>query len=281
MVIFDRLTINIGTNMKISLVQFAPELFNRDKNRNYVVANIKNDKSDIIVFPELSFSGYYFLNRAESAENAYDFDSEEMNLFKQLASDMNKIIVIGFAEKSGDKIFNSAALLFPDKKFNCVYRKTHLFYKEYIAFDKGDTGFFNVYYPEFDINIGTMICYDWRFPESARCLGLQGADLIVCPSNLVTPLWPKVMPARAIENKTYFAVANRYGIETRNDETLVFNGRSAIYDFNGDTLAQADAEGDSKIVAEFFPERTRDKSFNPVNHIFKDRLPNMYEIICK
>ncbi len=265
--------------MKISLIQFAPQLFNREYNHNYIINSIKNDNSDIIVFPELALSGYYFLNREESLANAYDFNCDEMNAFKYLAEQLNKIIVIGFVEKSGEKVFNSAGLFFPDSSFNCVYRKTHLFYKEHNAFDRGDTGFFNVKYPDMDINIGAMICYDWRFPEAARCLGLLGADLIVCPSNLVTPLWPKVMPARAIENKVYLAVANRYGTETRDGETLLFNGKSALYDFYGNELCQAAPEGDAAIATDIFPEKTREKSFNPINHIFKDRIPEKYSVL--
>lgn len=265
--------------MQISLVQFAPTLFNREINSEYIVERIKNSQSDIIVFPELALSGYFFLDRNESTANALDINSDEMSIFKNLARDLNKIITIGFAEKSNNNIFNSAAMFFPDSSFNKVYRKTHLFYKEYLAFDKGDSGFFVVNYPDFNINIGTMICYDWRFPEAARCLGILGADLILCPSNLVTPLWPKVMPARAIENKTYLAVANRWGTETRNDEELLFNGQSAIYDFYGSVLDSAAVSGDSVVTAEIFPEKTRDKSFNSVNHIFNDRLPNMYQAL--
>lgn len=267
--------------MLISAVQFAPEFFNKEFNIEYVKKCLSEIKSDIIVFPELSLSGYFFLNRDEASANAIDFESEELDFLREDAQDNNRMIIIGFAESKGNKIFNSAGLFFPDKTLNCVYRKTHLFYKEIYAFDRGDTGFFVVSFPDKDIRIGTMICYDWRFPEAARCLGLDGADLIACPSNLVTPLWNKVMPARAIENKVYLAVANRIGIEKRNDETLLFNGRSSIYDYNGDTLAEAPSDSAKIITAEIYPERTRDKSFNLINDINKDRLPDMYKQIMK
>ena len=155
-------------------------------------------------------------------------------------------------------------------------RKTHLFYKEHFVFSKGNTGFFVVYDKKNQINIGTMICYDWRFPESSRTLGLKGADLIVCPSNLITDLWHKVMPARAIENKVYLAVANRTGIEKSGDEELLFKGESGIWDYKGKIMAKASAEKDEILFAEIFPERTRNKSFNEYNDIFKDRRPEYY-----
>lgn len=262
--------------MKISTVQFAPKLFNLESNLDYILLKAKSIESDIIVFPELATSGYYFINREECQSMALRIDSEELRAFRDLAVDSNKILILGFAEEAERGLFNSAALFFPDNKLNHVYRKTHLFYKEYEVFEPGDTGFSVVRYPDFDISIGTMICYDWRFPEAARSLGLQSADLIVCPSNLVTPLWSRVMPARAIENKCYLAVANRIGTETRNDEQLLFNGRSTIYHYYGDELASSGADEEIVITAEIRPSATRDKSFNPINDINKDRRPEMY-----
>jgi predicted amidohydrolase len=121
-----------------------------------------------------------------------------------------------------------------------------------------------------------MICYDWRFPEAARTLALQGADLIACPANLVTTLSGKVFPARAIENKVYVAVANRIGEECLGEETLLFRGESAIYDYVGERMAQASFGNEEILYAEIDPQSTRKKSFNSVNDIFKDRRPDMY-----
>jgi predicted amidohydrolase len=104
-----------------------------------------------------------------------------------------------------------------------------------------------------------MICYDWRFPEAARTLGFKGADLIVCPSNLVTKIWHLAMPARSIENKVYLAVSNRFGNEVRNNENLLFNGMSAIWDFNGSLLQAANKEGDEILKCSINPEYTRNK----------------------
>ena len=84
------------------------------------------------------------------------------------------------------------------------------------------------------------------------------------------------MSARALENKVYMAVSNRIGTDTVADETLEFNGESAIYSYNGSYLAKASNSSEEVITATIHPEKTRDKSFNEYNDIFKDRRPKFY-----
>ena len=156
-----------------------------------------------------------------------------------------------------------------------LYRKTHLFYKERFVFEEGNTGFPVIEYN--GLKLGTMICYDWRFPEAARTLALKGADLIVCPSNLVTGVWQNVMSSRALENKVYIAVSNKIGIESGENDMLTFNGESAIYSYDGSYLAKASKDKEEVITAEIYPAETRDKSFNEINDIFNDRRPEFYK----
>jgi len=262
--------------MKISTVQFCPKLGQKQENIKKIYTYIDSIDSDIIVFPELSTSGYFYTDKQELAELAETSDGPMATALQAKASDQNKIIIVGFPEKDGDDIYNSSVILFPDPALKAVYRKTHLFYKEKFVFTPGDSGFFVTEDSARDIKIGMMICYDWRFPEATRSLALAGADLIVCPSNLVTNVWHKVMPARALENKVYLAVANRIGTESKGEEELFFNGESAIYSYNGAVLCKAAVEDEKVISADIDPKRTRDKSFNPVNDIFKDRRPELY-----
>jgi predicted amidohydrolase len=262
--------------MLLSLVQFNPIFGEVETNSSKMKEYIKNTKSDIIVFPELCTSGYDFNDETEVKKYGFKFNSDFINTFAALAQDLNKIIIFGFPEISDDKTYNSCALLFPDKSYNCVYRKTHLFFRERFCFNETDLGFFVIDYKPFDIKIGPMICYDWRFPEAARTLALKGADLMVCPANLVTNVWHISTPSRALENKVYFAVANRTGIENRNGNELIFNGASKIYSFNGTILADCDTNSECEIVAEIEPQKTRNKSFNEFNDIFKDRRPQFY-----
>ncbi len=263
-------------SVRLSVVQFQPILGDKVSNIERLLGYCRTIDSDVIVFPELSTTGYFFQSRQETSSLAEACKGETVTIIQEIASASNKIIVFGYVESDDDKIYNSAAVVFPDYSKTRSYRKTHLFYKERFCFDPGNTGFFVIEDEQKNIRIGTMICYDWRFPEASRTLGLLGADLIVCPSNLVTNIWTKVMPARAIENKVYLAVANRTGLEEANDETVLFNGLSGIWSYKGDNIASAQAAEDCILTAIIEPERTRDKSFNAFNNIFADRRPEMY-----
>ncbi|NLO20022.1 MAG: carbon-nitrogen hydrolase [Ignavibacteria bacterium] len=260
----------------ISIVQFCPKLFDKKSNINKIEQFIEADKSDLIVFPELATTGYSFITAKEAEEHSDEFNGKIMKRFQEMATRKNKIIVLGFAEKFRTEFYNSAAILFPEKEYSACYRKTHLFYRERFCFSEGNTGFFVVDYKPFDLKLGTMICYDWRFPEAARTLGIKGADIIACPSNLVTNIWHLAMPARAIENKVFLAVANRYGTEEREGQELFFNGDSALWSYNGTLLAVAQKEGDEVLKSSIDPKLTRNKAFNEYNDIFKDRRSNYY-----
>jgi 5-aminopentanamidase len=262
--------------MKLSVIQFQPIFGNLQINAEKIFAYSKNIESNILVFPELAFSGYDFKSREEALSLSEEFSKGYTSELQNIASDLNKIICVGFAERIGSKLFNSSALIFPNEEYSTTYHKVHLFYRERFVFDETQKGFFVINYPDFDINIGPMICYDWRFPEAARTLALEGADLILCPSNLVTKVWHIATPARALENKVYFAVANRTGTENRNGADLEFNGGSVIHSFNGTDLAKASYSGEEVITAEIFPAETRNKSFNEYNDIFTDRRPQFY-----
>jgi 5-aminopentanamidase len=262
--------------MQISIKQFNPIFGEQGINFLSIIDSIRKIPSQIILFPELSLSGYDFHDREEAHKYALSPDSSMLKEFEYLAKVENKILCIGFAEKSGDSIYNSAGLFFPDSAYNYIYRKTHLFYKERFIFDETDRGFFVVDYKPWDVKIGTMICYDWRFPESARTLALMGADIILCPSNLVTDVWHIAMPARALENKVYLAVANRIGEENRNGVNLSFKGSSAIYGYNGEVLSLAGKDTDEVLSTQIQQEKTRGKSFNEINNIFSDRRPKWY-----
>ncbi len=262
--------------MKIQVAQFCPRLLDKTYNIEKINNIISDSDADIIVLPELATTGYFFTSREEVEKYAETTEEGTYTKWQQIAKEKDIIIVAGFAEKAGDKLFNSAAVIFPDEEYSSVYRKTHLFYKERFCFDKGDTGFEVIDYEPKDLRLGTMICYDWRFPEAARTLALKGADLIVSPSNLVTDVWHISTPSRALENKVYFAVANRVGTEKREDEELYFNGKSAIYSYNGQLMSKAEETTEEVIFAEINPLSTRNKSFNEYNDIFKDRESELY-----
>jgi predicted amidohydrolase len=267
--------------LTLAVVQFTPRFGEKEKNLSRMHDLVAKITADIIVFPELCTTGYFFLAREEVAQVAETGSGQSGKFFRDLAQNKKAIVVAGFAERHLDKFFNACLIVVPEVKNPYVYRKTHLFYKEKDCFDPGNTGFFVVKDKQRNIAIGPMICYDWRFPESARALTLLGADLIVCPSNLITDAWRRVMPARALENNVYLAVANRAGLEKRKNEALRFKGNSAIYDYSGRELKKAGKKKDDVLLAEIYPAKTRDKSFNPINNILTDRQPQHYTVLTK
>ncbi len=265
--------------LTLAVVQFTPQFGKKQRNLARMQQLVADVTADIIVFPELCTTGYFFQTRDEVAAVAEPATGPAGDFFRRLALERRAIVVAGFAERTDDNLYNSCLVIVPEVARPYVYRKTHLFYKEKICFDPGDTGFFVVRDTRRDVNVGAMICYDWRFPEAARVLMLKGADVIVCPANLVTTAWQKVMPARAIENNVYLALANRSGREKRQDEQLTFQGKSAIYDLSGRALKTAAASGDEVLCCAIDPRRARDKSFNALNDIVSDRRPQHYKAL--
>ncbi|MDW8074271.1 MAG: nitrilase-related carbon-nitrogen hydrolase [Bacteroidota bacterium] len=263
--------------MQIAVVQMQPQYGNIHANVNRVCELLSRADAAVVVFPELALSGYFFTDREQLRNVALELNSPALQTIEQVATAQRKVAIVGFPEQAGERIYNSA-VLYDGCGGSYIYRKTHLFYRERLVFDEGDTGFFVIAIDWLDVRIGMMICYDWRFPEAARTLALQGADVIVCPSNLVTHVWRMAMPVRALENKVYVAVANRIGKETQGEETLEFNGHSAIYGYNGTLLAELPSDTEGIAVASIEPALTRSKSFNQFNDIFADRRPWAYRL---
>jgi 5-aminopentanamidase len=267
--------------IRVATVQFTPVLGDRRANLEAIGKLLDPVEADVIILPELCTSGYYFVSKEELALLAEAPGGVACAFFQRLADAKQAIIVAGMPEAAAGRFYNSVFVFRPGVAEPVVYRKAHLFYKERFVFEPGDTAFPVIRDERLDVSIGIMLCYDWRFPEVSRVLALDGADIIACPSNLVTDAWRKVMPARAIENKVFVAVANRAGSETKEGETLDFKGCSALYDPFGEPVAQAAPSGDAVLVAEIDPRICRDKRFNAVNDIFADRRPELYGAICR
>jgi predicted amidohydrolase len=267
--------------IRLATIQFTPRLGERQANLDAIARLLDPLEAEIIVLPELCTSGYFFVSREALAPLAEAPGGVACAFFQRLADAKRAIIIAGMPEVAEGRFYNSVFVFRPGLPEPLVYRKAHLFYKERFVFEPGDTAFPVIRDERLDISIGIMLCYDWRFPEVSRALALGGAELIACPSNLVTDAWRKVMPARAIENKLYVAVANRCGTETNGGETLLFKGCSAVYDPFGEAAALAGAGGDAVLLAEIDPRICRDKSFNEFNDIFADRRPELYAAICR
>jgi predicted amidohydrolase len=121
-----------------------------------------------------------------------------------------------------------------------------------------------------------MICFDWVFPETARCLALEGAQIIAHPSNLVLEWCQRAMFARSVENRVFTVTANRIGTEDRAGRKLTFTGASQIVSPSGEYLVRAPGTEEHVAVAELDPAEADDKHVTELNDLWQDRRPELY-----
>jgi predicted amidohydrolase len=262
---------------KVGFFQFYPAFGEVAANLKYVLTALQQVRADVIVLPELAFTGYYFKDREELARLAENpRSSAAVESLVSFCKERQLHLVAGFAEKAADKIFNSALLIGPDG-LRHIYRKLHLFNTEVAYFDPGDTPLEVISVN--GVNLGLMICFDWIFPEVARSLTLMGADILCQPANLVLSFCQKVMISRSIENGVYTVTANRYGAEERPHGALTFTGQSQITDPKGNLLGQADPAGDSLVIVDIDPQQARQKHITARNDLLSDRRPEFYQLL--
>ncbi len=264
-------------NITVAAYQFTPDFLQPDRNLERIAAAIRSEDADFHVIPELSATGYFFANRDEALAYSETRNGRFCTTMRGLAAERQSVVIAGFAEREGDLLYNSAVIALPDGNAH-IYRKIHLFAEEKIIFEPGNTGFFVLEYH--GIQFGTMICYDWRFPESVRSLALKGAQIVFHPSNLVAlpGMWGPVMQTRSLENKIFTVTANRTGTEYRGGDSLVFHGCSQITNVNGTVISRSDETTEGWITAVIDPEKALNKSFSKWNDIFADRRPETYEL---
>lgn len=265
--------------MKIGFVQFRPIFGDAESNIKTIEKLVAPVEADLLVLPELATTGYTFISREELYRLAETFDtSENLSRLQTLASHRSCALVVGFAEKSGENIFNSAALLKPDGSRE-LYRKIHLFGSEKKFFQPGESPF--EVYEYKGVKIGIIICFDWIFPESVRILALKGAQIICQPANLVLQWCQKAMAIRSIENRVFTITANRYGSEDRGEYSFLFTGKSQITSPSGDVLVYAPKESDDVKTVEIEPSEALNKRITTDNDLFYDRRHDFYKEITE
>lgn len=263
--------------MRIALLQTSPQRGEKEKNLAEIIEQVESLDADIVVLPELCTTGYFFLDRDELVPMAEEAGSGHLyTCLREVADRKSFAVIAGYTEIDPvrGRLYNSSVAILPGGGFH-NYRKSHLFYRESEIFSYGDTGFGTFDY--LGVRCGMMICYDWRFPEAARSLALQGAELILHPSNLVSSrsVWRPAMITRALENGVAIVTANRVGSETVGTETLTFTGGSMILGTRGEVLAEAGGEP-TALTVDLTPESNRSRGINPHNNIWEDRRPELY-----
>ncbi|MBB3357491.1 MULTISPECIES: N-carbamoylputrescine amidase [unclassified Novosphingobium] len=209
--------------------------------------------------------------------------------FADLAAELGVVLPISFFESVGAAHFNTLAMIDADGTELGLYRKSHIpqgpGYREKYFFAPGDTGF-QVWDTAFG-RIGAGICWDQWFPECARALALQGAELILYPTAIGSepafpgydsqPHWQRVMQGHAGANMVPVIASNRVGFETNQDGDITFYGSSFIADQFGAVVAQAPRQGEAVITASFDLDEIAPQRAGW--GLFRDRRPELYGVI--
>jgi len=264
-------------SFQIAIAQFQPQRKNVDKNVRTIQSLLAGVKADLVVLPELANSGYLY----KSTDDLEPFSESNqgkgpfLSALQALAKSIGGIIVTGYSELSEVGIYNSSAAVSEDGMV-ANYRKIHLYSDEKNLFNPGDQGFkvFNWK----GVKIGMMICFDWIFPEAARTLALQGAQIIAHPANLVLPYCQNAMVTRSIENRVFTITSNRIGKEKLGQQKLQFTGVSQITRPNGEILFRGPKNKTTVHITAINPGEALDKMISAQNNLIEDRRPSMYTL---
>jgi len=264
--------------MKIALYQFAPLWGNVPGNLKKIESILCSHANiDLWILPELCTTGYLFNSKVEIGSVSEPFPGGQTSSWlKSITKRLNASVIMGVAEKCKEKLYNSA-IVFDNGAHVGTYRKIHLFDNEKNLFDPGNEA------PEVftvrGVRIGVMICFDWIFPEAARTLALNGAQIIAHPANLVLPYCPDAMVTRSIENRVFTATANRIGIERLSDgQQLTFIGNSQATNIFGKRLGQLSKDREGVLIFDIDPAESNNKSITQNNDLFMDRKPELYRL---
>jgi omega-amidase len=224
----------------IATVQMSPKLYEVSENLlrmgEVVEQMCMQQRVDLIVFPELVTTGFEcgvrFTDLAETVPG------HSVNIMSQLAGEFNTHIIFGLAlkEKVESILYDAAVLIGPDGEFIGDYRKVHLHGEERMAFRSGFR------YPVFETSLGSiglMLGWDLAFPEVARSLALDGAEIVALSAaweRAYPEEWRALTTARAFENSVFLAAASRVGQEP----SYTFLGHSAILGPRGEVYTTMD-----------------------------------------
>ncbi|MET0752540.1 MAG: nitrilase-related carbon-nitrogen hydrolase [Pyrinomonadaceae bacterium] len=208
-------------------------------------------------------------------------DGKTVKMMQDVAREYGMVLIVPIYEEEMSGIYyNSAAVIDAGGEYLGKYRKTHIphvnpgFWEKFY-FRPGNLG-----YPCFDTafaRIGVYICYDRHFPEGARCLGLNGAEIIFNPSATVAGLseylWKLEQPAHAVANGYFVGAINRVGTEAPWN-IGEFYGQSYFCDPRGQIIAEASRDKDELVVADLDMDMIRE--VRNTWQFFRDRRPDAY-----
>ena len=265
----------------VALGQFEPKVCDKDYNIKKMeeqAARAARSECDLIIFPEMSLTGY--ICRDLIYKLSEPINGPSIDKLERAAREHNLHIILGMPEESEARgiIHNASVLLGPAGvvgTYRKMYLPTHSVFEEKRYFRPGyEIQTFNTKIG----NIGMLICYDIFFPEIARLLTVDGAQIIVCISASPSgrrDYFETLTKARAIENSVFLAYVNLVGIE----DGLQFWGGSHVLSPEGRLLAKAkyDVEDEISVTIDY-EDVARARTFIAT---LKDLRPELLESLRK
>ena len=260
-------------NIKIAALQFSccSQVQENIDKAETMVREAASNGANLILLPEL-FERPYFCQ--EKRYDYYDYalpltENPAIRRFQAVAGELGVVIPVSFYERDVQRLFNSIAMIDADGSILGVYRKTHIpddhFYQEKFYFTPGDTGF-KVWDTRY-ARIGVGICWDQWFPETARGMSVQGAEILFYPTAIGSepilevdsmPHWRRCMQGHSACNIVPVVAANRIGEEKvtpseangYQESALVFYGSSFVTDATGEIVMQASRDKEEIVYGE-------------------------------
>ncbi len=253
-----------------------------------LVRRAAGEGAEVVLLQEL-FAAPYFCITEDPRHFALAVPFEGHPLiarFADLARELGVVLPVTVFERAGEAHFNTLAMIDADGTLLGRYRKSHIpqgpGYEEKYYFSPGDTGF-RVW--ETGIGrIGVGICWDQWFPEAARAMALQGAEMLLYPTAIGSeppapgydsqPHWEMAMRGHAAANILPVAASNRIGREVQEGREVTFYGSSFIADQTGQLVVKTGRDDEAVQIATFDLDAIRDlrRSWG----IFRDRRPDLY-----
>jgi N-carbamoylputrescine amidase len=278
-------------NLSVAITQMASEnnwARNCDKAEK-LVRDAARQGANVVLLQEL-FDGDYFCIEQHShfLQQAHELDRHPtVARFAALAKELGVVLPISVFERAGNAHYNTVVMADADGRQLGIYRKSHIpdgrGYQEKFYFSPGDTGF--KVWDTAAGRIGVGICWDQWFPECARAMALQGAELLLYPTAIgseppnpgydSSTHWQNAMRGHAAANIVPLAASNRVGKETAPDGRWdQFYGRSFISDWQGEKLAEMDRHEEGVRLQSFDLDAIGDlrRSWG----VFRDRRPELY-----
>ena len=256
-----------------------------------LVRDAAKQGAQVILLQELFATPYFCIEQSHKhMALAEEYrDSRVLARFAALARELGVVLPLSWFEKAGNAYFNSLSVADADGRLLGVYRKTHIpnaiGYQEKEYFSPGDTGF-KVWDTAFG-RLGVGICWDQWFPETARCLALMGAEVLLYPTAIGSEPgcaaldsrdhWQMTMRGHAAANLLPVVASNRVGRETATTDSslrMSFYGSSFISDHKGQLLATADRDSTGFLLQRVDLAAMREERLNW--GIYRDRRPEMY-----